>query len=254
MSYTIEEALRLAKDFTAPRRKGIQDALRPALRGASVDENYVWATDGTWLIRIKHNEINDTSYIFGYTPEDTRYFSSGNAIYPACQNLIPERSTATCILTIEKIHDWLNAHEQVCVMKHNQFHTTLNTYEKTIKAKSMEKGIFGNSMTFIYRNLPFEMTGDDSKLYYDASKMVKILKMLQKLRSEIKFYIFGARRPFVLEAEDILILVLPFSFEYSPVPEKPKKEPKPPKPPKPKKEPKPKKKTKTKSKAKKVKK
>lgn len=251
MNYSIDQAIDIAKNFTAPRKKSIREAPRPALRGAYIDHDYVWATDSVWMVRIKHNENVQSPRIHGFTPEDAVYFSSDGAMYPDCKAILPNLKLHSCSLRIEKLYEWINVHEQICLMKHNQFHTTLDTEERTVKAKSMEKGVFGNSMAFIYRDLPFEEFGSPTKLYYDASKMLEILKIIQKLRvPDFTMYIFGATKPFVIEVEDILFLILPFADEYKPVPEKVKKPPKSKKEPKPKPEPKPKKETKKKTKPK----
>jgi hypothetical protein len=97
--------------------------------------------------------------------------------------------------------------------------------------------------------LPFEEVGLPIKIYYDASRMLEMLKIIQKVSTtEINMYLFSSTRAFVMEAGDVLFLMLPFADEYYPVPEKAKKTPKPKKEPKPKPEPKPKQKAKKKTK------
>lgn len=246
MSYSIKEALDIAKTFTYARRKPIQDSPRPALRGAYIDKENVWATDSHWMVRIKHKEGIELPKIHGYSMGDALYFSN-DSNYPDCTAILPDINQYRCKLKIENLFEWINSHEQICLMKHNRFHTTLDTAERTLKAKSLEKNIFGEYIAFVYRDLPFEELGEPIKIYYDASKLLEILKIIQKLNvTEINMYFFNSIKPMVIEAEDILFLVLPWQDDYFPVPEKTKKSPKEKKEPKPKPEPKQKAKKKTK--------
>lgn len=249
MSYSIDQALEMAKNFTESRKNGS----RPALRGAYVDDEYVWATDSIWLIRVEHNETVETSYLHGYSRDDKKFFSSGEVSYPNCRHLIPNLLDYSCKITTNDLNEWVKAHELICIMRHNEYHTTLNTYERTVRAKSMEKGLIGGSMAFVYHDLPFEEEGSPTKLYYNAKVMLKILKLAQKQNvPSVTFYIYGARKTFVVEMDGVLIVVMKLQEEYRPVPEKKKREPKPKKEKeeKPKKEPKPKVKPKAKSKPK----
>lgn len=214
-SYPIEEALEMAKNFTAPRRKKISSDARPSLRGAWVDEEYVWATDSNALIRIKHNQQIAAPYLHGYKLEDAEFFSSGNTTYPSVKSIIPDASFAKCYFDITEVDEWLLAHELVCTLKSTVPQVTLNTYKKTLNAKNNEKG--GYDLSFFYKDLPLSHLCSDAKISYSAAYMVQVLNVAKKWRvPSLRMFIVDNSRPYVLKTkeEGITFVVMPIRASY----------------------------------------
>jgi DNA polymerase III sliding clamp (beta) subunit (PCNA family) len=208
----LKKAIDLVKPFVGSLK--MKTALRPVLKTALINDEYVIATDSHRLIRIKHNQEVSEPYLHHYKPELTQDVAVTN--YPDISRLLPDKTFASNILYVN-VAEWIEAHElglvaakehrnTVIGLKENQFH--VNAVKTFINKKGKEeKQPDYNQISYKYT---LDYNTNIEKVAYNCEYMLTALKVFKKLKEkEVTCYFYGPMRPMYFVSDSVEVLILP---------------------------------------------
>lgn len=189
----MKKAIEIAKPFVVKKKK---NPSRPVLQYSLVTPEYVIATDGYRLIRIRHDEPIQAPYLYDYKLKRAVDKASE---YPPTERLFPDTTQARSRFTID-VKEWLKIHE----LAH-------------IAAKALKNKATQLKDNVIQVNAPdvisFKHTLDQDtsiEIAYNCEYMLHVLKAYKKAKIDhVDVYCFGNTRPMYFVAGDIEILLMP---------------------------------------------
>lgn len=214
--YKLKEALKVAKSFTMSRASKYENSPRPALRGAWVTEQYVYATNSEFLIRIEHDADVKEPYVQMYKTSDENNYKFNPVPYPSVERIVPDKLNASWCYEIADLKEWQQIQEMAALVKNKNTFTTLNLNLDRITAKNPDVDL---GLEFTYRHLPlirnieYRPSGlaDEPTLHYNAKHMIAICKAFKqmKYKGHLHLYIFGEEKPMTIEGDGIVTVQLP---------------------------------------------
>lgn len=187
----VEKAIEIAKPFVVKKNPS-----RPVLQYSLVTPEYVIATDGYRLIRIRHDEPIQAPYLYDYK----RKRAVDNASeYPKTERLFSDTTLAHAHFTID-VKEWLQIHE----LAH-------------IAAKPLKDKVTILKDNVIQVNVPdvisFKHTLDQNtgiEIAYNCEYMLHALKAYKKAKiHHVDVYLFIKTRPMYFVAEGVEALLMP---------------------------------------------
>ena len=189
----VKKALEIAKPFVVKKKK---NPSRPVLQYSLVTPEYVIATDGYRLIRIRHDEPIQAPYLYDYKlKRDVDKASE----YPPTERLFPDTTQAHAHFTID-VKEWLQIHE----LAH-------------IAAKELRDKVTQLKDNIVQVNAPdvisFKHTLDQDtgiEIAYNCEYMLNTLKAYKKTKiRHVDVYYFGETRPMYFVAGNVEALLIP---------------------------------------------
>ena len=188
----VKKALEIAKPFVVKKKK---NPSRPVLQYSLVTPEYVIATDGYRLIRIRHEEPIQAPYLYDYKQKQAVDDASQ---YPSTERLFSDTTQAHAHFTID-VKEWLQIHE----LAH-------------IAAKELRDKVTVIKDNVIQVNAPdisFKHTLDQNtviEIAYNCEYMLNTLKAYKKTKiRHVDVYYFGNTRPMYFVAEGVEALLMP---------------------------------------------
>lgn len=185
----VKKAIEIAKPFVVKKNPS-----RPVLRYSLVTPEYVIATDGCRLIRIRHDEPIKAPYLYDYK----RKRAVDNASeYPKTERLFSDTTQTRAHFTIN-VKEWLKIHELAHIAA------------KPLKHKDTQ--LKGNVIQVNATDISFKHTLDQNtgvEIAYNCEYMIDTLKAYKKAKiHHVDVYFFGTR-PMYFVAGDIEVLLMP---------------------------------------------
>lgn len=216
---TIELSKQMKSYLTSAKVFAAKKVSRPVLTASLVNLEYVIATDSHRLIRIKHNEEIQESFLYHYK-EGFEALSSSS--YPDISRIIPRTLDSQLDFTIN-VKEWLIGHENglIAAKEHDNLNIMLQGHQLNVNPLLYKKGKY-NKKERAYEKISVplheqisyhfalsETTGIE-KVTYNCKYMIEALKVFKKFKhTEVKFHFYGMHRPFLMVAGNIEILILP---------------------------------------------
>lgn len=187
----VKKAIEIAKPFVIKKNPS-----RPILQYSLVTPEYVIATDGYRLIRIRHDEPIQAPYLYDYKRKRAVDKASE---YPSTERLFSDTTQTRAHFTID-VKEWLQIHE----LAH-------------IAAKPLKDKVTILKDNVIQVNVPdvisFKHTLNQNtgvEIAYNCEYMLHALKAYKKAKiHHVDVYLFIKTRPMYFVAGDIEVLLMP---------------------------------------------
>lgn len=215
MTYmSVEAALKLAKPYVGSLR--LKDPTRPILKCALVTEEYVYATNAHFLIKIRHNESITEPYLHHYKKYEENKDATP-ADYPSVDKLdriIPNRLSAeyTGPVDTQEMNEaaegaYIVAAQNEKVVKHYTSRVLIQDKGMHVQIPVSGGEVFGAG-EFTYK---FDMrTPIEGTMYFDYKYLKTVFKTFKDAKEEYAtMYFHGTQRPMHLTAGQIEVVLLP---------------------------------------------
>ena len=217
MTYmSVEAALKLAKPYVGSLRKDAAIRGKSVLKCALVTEEYVYATNAHFLIRIHHNESITEPYLHHYKKYEENKDATP-AQYPSTDKLnrlIPSKVNAEYVGPVD-VKEMNEAAEGAYITaSNNEKALKGHTSRVLIQDKGMHVqnpvpgGEFFGTGEFTYK---FDMrTPIEGTMYFDYDYLRTVFKTFKQAKEEhATMYFHGTMRPIHLTAGQIEVILLP---------------------------------------------
>ena len=187
----MKKAIEIAKPFVIKKKK---NPSRPILQYSLVTPEYVIATDGYRLIRIRHDEPIQP-YLYDYKQKQAIDEASE---YPSTERLFPDTTLAPHF-TID-VKEWLQIHELAHIAAKPLKDKVTILKDNTIQVNVQDVISFKHTLD---QNTGIEVA-------YNCEYMIDTLKAYKKAKiHHVDVYFFGKTRPMYFVAEGVEALLMP---------------------------------------------
>jgi DNA polymerase III sliding clamp (beta) subunit (PCNA family) len=198
----LKKAIELVKPFVGSLR--MKAAIRPILKTALINNEYVIATDSHRLIRIKHNQEVTEPYLHRYKAELSQYESASS--YPDISRLLPDKYNVQQEFKVN-VAEWIEAHKLGLVATKEDRNKVIKIENNKIYSEYVDQNSHFNNISFVYT---LDHNTNIEKVAYNCEYMLTALKVFKKLKEkEVTCYFYGPMRPMYFVSDAVEVLILP---------------------------------------------